>query len=185
MAQEGETGVSAPLIVLHGVESVGKSWLAEDLAEHFGGIAIPEFGRTYCELNGTDCDEADLLAIARGQHEAIAAAGKAERLIFSDTDALMTAAWAKMMIGHVPDQLLAYPKGDLYLYLQADVPFVGDHVRVYGNSVERSRFDAICADMLARAGVRVAEIGGDWGERRAAAIDAVQRLLFDRADKGS
>lgn len=177
--------MSAPLIVLHGVESVGKSWLAEDLAAHFGGIAIPEYGRAYCELNGTDCDEADLLAIAQGQHAAIAEAGKAERLIFSDTDALMTAAWASMMIGHVPDELLAYPKGELYLYLEADVPFVGDHVRVYGDPDARGRFDAICADMLAQSGVRVARIGGNWDERRAAAIDAVQRLLFDRADKGS
>lgn len=177
--------MSAPLIVLHGVESVGKSWLAEDLAAHFGGIAIPEYGRAYCELNGTDCDEADLLAIACGQHEAIATASEAGGPLFSDTDALMTAAWAKMMIGHVPDQLLAYPKGDLYLYLQADVPFVGDHVRVYGDPDARSHFDAICADMLARAGVRVDKIGGNWGERRAAAIDTVQRLLFDRADKGS
>jgi len=176
--------MSAPLIVLHGVESVGKSRLAEDLAEHFGGIFIPEFGRTYCEINGTDCDEADLLEIARGQHAAIAEAGSGERPIFSDTDALMTAAWAAMMIGHVPDPLLTYPKGNLYLYLQADVPFIGDHVRVYGADKDRRRFDAICADMLARADVPVAIISGNWNERRTAAIAAVERLLFDRHGKG-
>ena len=33
-------------VVLSGVESVGKSTLAAELARHFRGLLVPEFGRT-------------------------------------------------------------------------------------------------------------------------------------------
>ena len=49
-------------IVLHGVESTGKSVLAERLARHFGTVWVPEYGRSYAETHGVDMDEADLLA---------------------------------------------------------------------------------------------------------------------------
>ena len=58
-------------VCLHGVESVGKSMLAERLAAHYGTLLVPEYGRAHCELYGTDCREKDLLLIvksARGEH---------------------------------------------------------------------------------------------------------------------
>ena len=97
-------------IVLHGVESTGKSVLAERLARHFGTVWVPEYGRSYAETHGVDMDEADLLLIGRTQAEMIEAAkSRADHVLFADTDALMTAAWAAMMIGHVPTDLLTYP----------------------------------------------------------------------------
>ena len=40
--------------------------MAAELAEHFGTVAVPEYGRIYCEIFGNECDLEDLRAIRRG-----------------------------------------------------------------------------------------------------------------------
>ena len=87
-------------ICLHGAESTGKSTLAPRLAARLGGLVVPEYGRLYAETNGTEFGEADLLAIFDGHVAAThaALAQKPEWLI-SDTDPLMTQAWAIMLHG--------------------------------------------------------------------------------------
>ena len=87
-------------ICLHGAESTGKSKLAPRLAARLGGVVIPEYGRAYCEANGTDLDEVDLLAIFDG-HVAATKAALAQNpdWLVSDTDPLMTQAWAIMLLG--------------------------------------------------------------------------------------
>lgn len=164
-------------IVLHGVESTGKSVLAERLARHFGTIWVPEYGRTHAETHGIDMDEADLLLIGEAQAATIAAAARAcTRRVFADTDALMTAAWAKMMLGDVPPALLRHPKADLYLHCAADVPWVDDGTRIYGDRDSRDRFDRLCRGVLAEADVRWTELSGDWDARFAAAVEAIEAL---------
>lgn len=168
-------------IILHGVESTGKSVLAERLARHFGTVWVPEYGRSYAETHGVDMDEADLLLIGRTQAEMIEAAkSRADHVLFADTDALMTAAWAAMMIGHVPTDLLTYPHGDLYLSMEPDMPWVPDAVRVYGDAAVRARFAGICQDMLEQAGVPWLSIGGDWDARFTRAAEAVEALAPGR-----
>lgn len=164
-------------IVLHGVESTGKSVLAERLARHFGTLWVPEYGRTHAETHGLEMDEADLLLIAEAQSATIAAAARAcTRRVFADTDALMTAAWAHMMLGSVPPALLAHPKADLYLHCAADVPWMDDGTRIYGEDDTRRRFDGMCRDVLAQAGVRWVDITGGWDARFAAAVAAIEAL---------
>lgn len=166
-------------VCLHGVECVGKSTLAERLASHYGTLLVPEYGRTHCELYGTDCREKDLLLIGKAQQAMIDAARPwCDRRLIVDTDSLMTAAWAEMMIGHVPPALMQQAKADLYILLEPDVPFVDDGTRVYGDPVQRSRFDDISRRMLAESGVNVVTINGSWEERfeaACAAIDSFQR----------
>lgn len=176
-------------IVLHGVESTGKSVLTERLAVHFDTLWVPEYGREHAETHGVDMDEADLLLIGHRQTEMIAAAAaKARHILFSDTDSLMTAAWAQMMIGHVPSALMTYPKADLYLLMEVDVPWVPDAVRIYGDDPIRARFAEISRNMLEAAGVRWASIGGDWDARFARAVTLIEamfpsKLRFDLASK--
>lgn len=163
-------------ICLHGAESTGKSVLAEKLAREFGCPWVPEYGRTYCEERGTDIGMADLLAIAEGQAMAVAAAAALHpKLLILDTDQLMTAAWAEMLFGEVPEVLMAYPKADLYLLFAPDVPWVDDGTRFFGKGPLRSRFAALAEEMLLRAGVRWERISGCWEEREALARRAVQR----------
>ncbi len=165
------------LIVLHGAESTGKTSLGRELAATFGGLFLPEFGRTWCEIFGTVCSAADLIEIGENQQRNIAQAVEDRELVISDTDSLMTAAWSRMMLGTTPHELLAAPKADLYLHCRADVPFVQDGLRVFGDPAERARFDTIAGALLADAGVPVIEVAGDWPRRWSTAAAALDTLL--------
>lgn len=176
MAQGGERVIR---ICFHGAESTGKSVLADKLARELGLPWVPEYGRTYCEEHGTDLTMADLLAIAEGQQAAVAAASAGHPpLLLLDTDQLMTAAWAEMLFGHVPDALLAYPKADLYLLFSADVPWVEDGTRLFGQTPQRARFAQLAEEVLVRAGVPWRRIAGNWDEREAAVRAVIAELAL-------
>lgn len=165
-------------ICFHGAESTGKSVLADKLSQELGATWVPEYGRTYCEERGTDLDMADLLAIAEGQAMAVQAAMAAQpRLLILDTDQLMTAAWAEMLFGEVPQVLMDYPKADLYLLFTPDVPWIDDGTRFFGKGPLRTRFAALAEEMLIRAKVPYRKIAGGWFEREQQARDAIAALL--------
>ena len=120
-------------VCLHGPESTGKTTLAVELAAHFGTVAIPEFGRHYCEVFGNACDVQDLRAIRQG-HDILVAAGrrKANKLLILDTDAVMTAIWADILLGKRPADLDSIGSiADLYLLCDIDVPFEKDAIRYF------------------------------------------------------
>ncbi len=165
-------------VCLHGAESTGKSTLAEALAARFGWPVVPEYGRTYAEEHGTDFTMNDLLAIAREQDRLMQrAAASRPNVLLLDTDPLMTAAWADMLFGEVPAELLAYAKAELYLLFSPDVAWVADGTRLFGSQAERARFAAITEDLLVRTGVSFRRIGGDWLEREREAAAAIGELL--------
>lgn len=164
-------------VCFHGAESTGKSVLAAKLSAELGIPWVPEYGRTYCEERGTDLTMEDLLAIARGEAEAIAAASATSPpVLILDTDQLMTAAWAQKLFGTVPDELLSYPKADLYLLFDPDVPWIDDGTRFFGADAERAVFAAMAQQVLQRTGVTWRRIGGSWGQREAAVRDALANL---------
>ena len=165
-------------ICFHGAESTGKSVLAEQLSRELDCPWVPEYGRTYCEERGTDLAMADLLAIAAGQAHAVEAArANHPPLILLDTDQLMTAAWAEMLFGTGPGELLAYPKADLYLLFTPDVPWIDDGTRFFGKGPLRSRFAALAEQVLIRSNVPYHAISGSWSEREAAARSAIAGQL--------
>ena len=161
-------------VCFHGAESTGKSVLAERL----GLPWVPEYGRLYCEERGTDLTMADLLAIAEGQDAANRAAAAARPpLLILDTDQLMTAAWAQMLFGHVPDALLNYAKADLYLLFDADVPWVADGTRFFGTAEARAQFAALAEAMLVCTDVPYRHVSGTWQQREAQVRSAIAKLL--------
>lgn len=161
-------------VCLHGAESTGKSTLAAKLAARFGCPVVAEYGRDYAEAHGTEFTLADLLAIAEGQDRLMReAAAQAPRLLILDTDPLMTAAWAQMLFGTVPDALLAYDKAEHYLLFEPDVPWIADGTRFFGTPELRARFAQVAEAMLVRAGVAYSTIGGSWDERERRAIAAI------------
>ena len=173
----GEAGVIR--ICFHGAESTGKSVLAAELSAELGYPWVPEYGRRHAEERGTEFTMADLLAIAAGQDQAMraaAAAGPAQLIL--DTDPLMTAAWAQMLFGEVPAELLGYDKAELYLLFAPDVPWVADGTRFFGRADARAEFAAVAEQMLVRTGVRFERISGSWDEREALVRAAITRLQF-------
>lgn len=161
-------------VCFHGAESTGKSVLADRLRKRFGWPWVPEYGRSFCETMGLDLTMDDLLEIADGHDRAVRAAALLQPpVLVLDTDPLMTAAWAQMLFGEVPEALLAYPKADLYLLFEPDVPWVADGTRFFGTDEKRARFAAIAEDVLVRTGVPYRRIAGDWPFREAQAVAAI------------
>jgi HTH-type transcriptional repressor of NAD biosynthesis genes len=170
-------GFYARTIAIHGAESTGKTMLAGRLAAHFGTIWVPEYGRVHCAHHGPDVGPSDLVAIAERQSAAIAAGRRwCDRRFFADTDALTTAAWAEMLIGEVPDGVSEHERADLYLLLEDDVPWRDDGTRYFADPARRRAFAHICRRVLDDAGVRFVAIRGDWDERFAGAVAAIERL---------
>lgn len=168
-------------VCLHGAESTGKSTLARKLADRFGCPLVPEYGRIHAEERGIEFTLADLLGIAREQDRLTREAARADpSLLLLDTDPLMTAAWAEMLFGEVPDELLRYPKAELYLLFEPDVPWVDDGTRFFGTLELRARFAAVAEAMLVRAGVPFRTVGGDWDERERQAIAAIEASCRSR-----
>lgn len=172
---EGGAGVR---VCFHGAESTGKSVLAGKLATEFGCPLVPEYGRTYAETVGTDFAMADLLAIAREQDRLMdAACAGTPPLVLLDTDPLMTAAWARMLFGEAPAELLAYDKTELYLLFAPDVPWVADGTRFFGTPEARAAFARAAEDVLVEAGVPYTTVSGDWAAREAQARAAIAEAL--------
>ncbi|MFZ4690532.1 MAG: AAA family ATPase [Polymorphobacter sp.] len=165
-------------VCLTGVESTGKSTLAPLLADHFGGVVMPEYGRTWAETRGTDFTPQALREIAADRAAAcqrLAAVGPA--LIVEDTDIVMTSSWARMLHGARDPVLSAIPaNADGYLLFAADTPWIDDGTRQFGGA-DRARFAVIITDELAQRKIEPVLIAGDWSERLAAAIAATRALL--------
>ncbi len=166
-------------VCLTGAESTGKSTLAPRLAERFGGIVVPEYGRAYAGAHGTDFSLDDLRRIAAGHLASCRQAeASAPPLIVEDTDIVVTAAWAEMLFG-APDPTLEAiaATADLYLLFSPEVPWIDDGTRLFGTPDRRARFHAVIEAGLARRGIVPVAIGGDWRQREAGAIAAIAERI--------
>lgn len=179
MEAGGKDGGSAGMrVCFHGAESTGKTALAQKLSAEWSCPLVAEHGRTYAETVGTDFTMADLLAIAREQDRQMrATCDDGPPLVLLDTDPLMTAAWAEMLFGEAPPELLAYDKAELYLLFAPDVPWVFDGTRFFGLPEARARFAEIAEEMLVRTGVRYRTISGDFAAREEQARAAIAASL--------
>ncbi len=169
-------------VTLFGAESTGKTTLANLLARHYRTVVAPEFGRTYTEIHGQDaCSRQDMLKIAKGHLRLRRQAEReAARVLFEDTDPLITAVWSDTLAGGRDawfDRFRDY--ADLYLLCDIDLPWVRDGVRYFGNPDDRLKFQRACEAELVKRGVRYVRIRGTPEARLAAAIAAVDQLIAD------
>ena len=167
-------------VTLFGAESTGKTTLANRLARHFVTVVAPEYGRTYTEIHGQDaCSKQDMLKIAKGHLKLRREAeGHAHRVLFEDTDPVLTAVWSDTLAGGRDkwfDRFKDYP--DLFLLCDIDMEWVKDGVRYFGDPEQRKKFHLACEAELIRREVRFARIGGPPEQRLLAAIAAVDELL--------
>jgi NadR type nicotinamide-nucleotide adenylyltransferase len=170
-------------IVVSGTESTGKTQLAQKLATHFGEPWSAEFARAYWDLHG-GIKAADLDAIDRGQvANEEAAAAKARRVVFFDTDLITCVLWNDLLF---PGACPAWVRGEadrrarsvaLYFLCDADVPFAPDPQRCFPDAIGRERTRRVWREALESRRLPFVEIRGDWAERERTAIAAVERVL--------
>lgn len=128
-----------------GPESTGKSTLAQYLARRYDGIYVPEYARGYVERLGRAYEYEDVCAIARAQIAELQRYASAEceaedRVVFFDTELIITRVWFDYCYGSTPDWVLeamARYKMDVYLLVYPDLPWVDDPVRENGSDAVR------------------------------------------------
>ncbi len=175
-------------ICLHGPESTVKTVHSAALTQHFGGAeVVPEYGREWCEVNGTYTSMADLVIIATEQERRIAAAiARAEARakveggdvwVILDTDAVMTAVWAEMLHGgQDPYFAQLQHTADLYLVPDIDLPWVEDGLRYFGQTDIRRRFMDKAIAELDRRHLPYAMVRGQGDARAESALAAVRGI---------
>ena len=90
-------------VCVFGPESTGKSTLARRLAAEFDTVYVAEFAREWLNPKGGVCDVDDIPIIARGQAASEdALARKANRILFCDTDLLLTTIWSEVPVRRLP-----------------------------------------------------------------------------------
>ena len=162
-------------ICLHGAESTGKAALAPRIAARLGGLVAPEYGGAYCEAHGTDLDADDLRAIFRGHIAATQVTmARGPAWLISDTDPLMTQAWAVMLLGERLPEIEAWSDvADLYLVPAMDLPWEEDGTRLFGSDSARRQFMDVAIGELERRKLRWAWVEGEGDARLASALAAI------------
>ncbi len=166
----------AKRVVLFGPESTGKTTLAGMLAKAFDTVTFPEYGRTYVEAFGKDVEEDDLRQILHGHLASRSAALKrCNRILFEDSDPLLSQVWSRMLIGKRSPWLENAPPGDLYLLLDIDCPWVDDGTRYFPSDAERRVFHDRCVEELELRRVDYVRVSGNWTDRFSLSAEAIER----------
>ncbi|MFZ8930296.1 MAG: ATPase [Gammaproteobacteria bacterium] len=161
-------------VVLTGVESTGKSTLAQALAARLGRPCVPEAARSYLALRGGRYEEGDLLAIARRQW---AWARWAEGPAVLDTDLWTLFIWAEVRFGRVDPWLstAAAAQGPrLYLLCEPDLPWDEDPLREHPAPEARAALHGRYAAILAAQAWPWVSLRGTGPDRLAAAVAALE-----------
>jgi HTH-type transcriptional repressor of NAD biosynthesis genes len=166
-------------VCIVGGESSGKSTLAAALAAELKTKHVPEYARIYLERRGGLCTKDDMLPIARGQVALeTALAREANRVLISDTDALLSQVWSEFLFNGVSPELQALADKqhfDLYLLLSPDLPWVADTVRYLPH--QRQEFFERCRTLLEDTKRPYVIISGSGDARLQNALNAVRSLL--------
>jgi NadR type nicotinamide-nucleotide adenylyltransferase len=170
-------------VVVVGAESTGTTTLARDLAEHFGTVWVPEYGRDHTVGKAAAGDvvwrDEEFALIARRQSamEDAAARTVPVPLLICDTDAFATTVWQERYLGHVtPDvaAIAATRKADLYILTGDEIPFEqdgyrdGEHLRDWMTRRFRGRLSERSEPFI--------EVTGSPESRLAAAVDVIGPL---------
>lgn len=190
-----------PRVVVLGAESTGTTTLSNELAAHYGTVAVPEFGRLIAEdrlakgtpLGVNDWDDTLFWEIAHGQDAMEERfAREANRVLICDTDSLATAVWYKryhkdaniMQQWFMEHGIKQAAKHDLYILTSmGGIPWEDDGTR--DGEAERSWMETdflqtmiLLQHQRDQKAVPFIVVTGDREERLERAIFEIDKLLM-------
>ncbi|CCH01738.1 putative ATPase/kinase involved in NAD metabolism [Fibrella aestuarina BUZ 2] len=176
-------------ICLYGPESVGKTTLAQQLADHYHTVYVPEVARDLIlsgDLTNVELNSSDYARIAVAQTEAVTRAlPLANRVLICDTDLITTQLYADVYgVAHPPilTELAAKEQFDAYFLLNTDVPWVADGLRDLGD--RREEMYHLFEQALTRRGIHYVVVSGRvYAARKQQVIDAIDALLGEKKEQ--
>jgi NadR type nicotinamide-nucleotide adenylyltransferase len=169
-------------VVIIGPESTGKSTLAQELADHFGCLWVPEYARNYLENLGKPYTYEDLLEIAKGQVELEnELSQRSKELLVCDTDLNVIKIWSKHKYGKVHpwiEDQIKMRKYDLYLLTDIDIPWQDDPQREHPDPAMRLYFFNLYRRILEGSGLPFCIISGNEIDRKKTAIEIVKKSFY-------
>ncbi len=166
-------------IAVTGPESTGKSTIAENLAQHYKTVWVPEYARTYIGSLNRPYTLNDIEEIAKGQRTLEKEAEKkAGGLLISDTDMLVLKIWSEHAFGKCPaliQELLAEQTFNLYLLMGVDMPWEPDPQREHPHL--RQFFHEWYRRELETRQAHFTQVSGSYEERFRQACQQIDALL--------
>lgn len=166
-------------VVLTGPESTGKTLMARRLAEHFQTNWVEEYGREHFEKVHGNLTLDDISIIAQRQIELEdESAKKSNKLLFCDTDLIVTQVWSEIYFDECPDWIVKENherQYDLFLLMDIDVPWVDDGTREFPHLREK-HFNRLKLEMEQRK-LPFKIISGSFEQRIERSIQEVGKLL--------
>lgn len=173
-------------VCLVGTESCGKTTLARNLAKCFNTSYVEEAGRFVCEEVGLDnMQKKDYFEILfRHKELERKALERANKVLFIDTDALITLYYYQLQFGNddkdfesIATAISKLNDYDLYLFLEPDVKWVQDGTRTYGDEEVRKQNNEILKNLLDKNNINYVCISGDYQERYEQSKEKVKQLI--------
>jgi len=166
-------------IAITGPECTGKSHLAQQLANYYNTIWVPEYAREYLDKLDSKYQYDDLLIIAKKQFETEQdLALKANNYLFCDTDFTVLKIWSEDKFKRCHSWILEkFQKHiyDLYLLMDIDLPWTFDPQRE-DPARRKFLFDWYQKE-LEELGVKYAIVSGLEDERLRRAVEVVSGEL--------
>ena len=171
-------------IVIVGTESCGKSTIVRNLARLYNTTCVEEYGRDVSKMMGGDSSlvENDFIKIASHQkHLEDSALSKANKIMFVDTETIVTQYYAQLFLGNqIPllESIIKTQSYDLWLFLEPDVPWIDDGTRSMGDKDERINNNSLLKKMLIGRGIKFHSISGDYYERFEKVFELVNEIRY-------
>lgn len=167
-------------IAITGVESTGKTTLAQQLAQHFKTIWVREYAREYLQKLNQKYGFEDILTIAQHQHRLISKAIRTNPqlpIIFIDTELLVTHIWCEYVFGKhhawISKHLIKQDY-DLYLLCDIDLPWQADPLREHPKLHVRQAIHQLYKQYLQKLSFPYVLISGQDEQRLHNAVKAIQ-----------
>ncbi len=174
-------------ILVSGTESTGKTTLVKKLAKIFNTSWSEEVGRYYAQqhLGGDETifTPMDFARMAHLQYEEdYKAMRTANRIVFFDTDAVVTNYYSELYLGARNPRVGSFidpTRYDRTFLLTPSVPWVPDGQRIHGEEPERWRLHDMLRNMYQEYGFsHVVEVSGNYNERFTTVYNAVFDLYL-------
>ncbi|MRH43340.1 multifunctional transcriptional regulator/nicotinamide-nucleotide adenylyltransferase/ribosylnicotinamide kinase NadR [Aquibacillus halophilus] len=170
-------------VVVVGTESCGKSTLVRNLAKIYNTAYVAEYGRTVYEELGCDgiITEEDYQQIAYGHKmEEIKAIESANKLLFIDTEAIVTQFYSNLYNNEhqtVLDEIAKLQDYDLWIFLEPDVKWVHDGLRKHGTEVERLKNNNHLKTLLDKQNIQYKILKGNYEKRLKGAMELIEDIM--------